>query len=457
MTTARQASAAPVDPARARIDALDVLRGVAVCGILLMNIFAMGGVSAYPLTTFPARWNAEWVSWGLQTVFVQGAMRGLFTMLFGAGMLLMLRRAEGAEGRAAPIDVWARRALVLMALGTLQWAVLLWPGEILWNYGVSGLLLLAFRAAKVRVLVIAAAVMIAGLCADTAYWTHQTVDQYHTGHAAMAATTPLTADQREAAAALRAQRAAVHPAPRALAERVEQRTHPISLLQWSAAYWAEENIGLTGWLDVAESVAFMLIGMALFRTGVLTGAASAATYRRMILIGYGGGLAWRTVPVILAARTGWDMGDPAVATWQWTVALAMFEPARLLVTIGHAGVVLALLQRGVFGKADTLRALGRMALTVYCLQSAIGSVLFYGLGLLGRFSLPELWGIAACIWVATALFCRWWLARFAMGPVERVLRVLAYAQWSEPGTWRRSPVPTYTATSHPRRRLGDQT
>ncbi len=439
-----------------RIDALDVLRGVAVCGILLMNIWGMGGAREYPLTTFPARPNAEWVTWGVQTVFVQGAMRGLFTLLFGASMLLMLRAADGEAGRSAPIDVWARRALVLMALGTLQWAVLLWPGEILWNYGVSGLFLLAFRTAKPRTLLIAAAMLIAGLSADTAHWTSEKVVQYQQGHAAIAlrnAGAPLSVEQQEAVGAVETQRAAVHPGPSVIAERVTQRTHMPSLLRWSANYWAGENIGITGWLNLAESVAFMLVGMALFRLGVLTGAAPAATYGRMMLLGYGGGLAWRLVPVLLAARTGWDMGDPAVAIWQWTVALAMFEPARLLVTLGHAGLVLWLLQRGTLGSADTLRALGRMALTVYCLQSLIGSGLFYGLGLVGRLSLLELWGIAAAIWVATAMFCRWWLARFEMGPVERVLRTLAYARWTEPRSWGRTAA--YSATSHPGRRATD--
>lgn len=439
----------------ARIDSLDVLRGVAVCGILLMNIWGMGGVGDYPLSTFPARWNAEWVTWGVQTVFVQGAMRGLFTLLFGASMVLMLRRADGEDGRAAPIDVWARRSLVLMALGTLQWAVLMWPGEILWNYGVSGLFLLAFRTARPRTLLIAAAVLIAGLSADTAHWTWQQVDQYHQGTTAIVAGGARTPEQRAAIKAVEAQHAAIHPAPALIAERVEQRTHLPTLLRWSANYWAGENIGITGWLDVAESVAFMLVGMAMFRAGVLTGAAPAATYRRMMLIGYGGGLAWRLVPVLLAARTGWDMGSSEVATWQWTVALAMFQPARLLVTLGHAGLVLWLLRAGAFGRARTLRALGRMALSVYCLQSLIGSTLFYGLGLLGRLSLLELWGVAAAIWVATALFCRWWLGRFEMGPVERVLRAVAYARWSEPQTWGRAS-PAYSPDFHPGRRESDR-
>lgn len=436
-----------------RIDALDVLRGVAVCGILLMNIWSMGGTSTYPLTHFPARPDAEWLTWGLQTVFVQGAMRGLFTLLFGAGMLLMLKRADGEDGRAAPIDVWARRSLVLMALGTLQWSVLMWPGEILWNYGVSGLFLLAFRTARTRTLLIAAALLIAGLAADTAHWTYEKVDQYHQGVAAITAGAAPTPEQQAAIRAVAEQRATVHPDPTAIARMVEQRTHLPSLLRWSANYWAGENIGITGWIDVAESVAFMLVGMALFRTGVLTGAAPAATYRRMMLIGYGGGIAWRLVPVVLAARTGWDMGASEVATWQWTVALAMFEPARLLVTLGHVGAVLWLVQRGVFGRAETLRALGRMTLTVYCLQSLIGSALFYGFGLLGRFSLLELWGIAAGIWAATALFCRLWLARFDNGPVEWLLRALAYARWSEPKSWRRAPA--YSPAFHPGRRRDD--
>ena len=92
----RPIAAAPAE----RIHTLDVLRGIAICGILLMNIHGMGDVADYPLTGFPAAWNGEWIAWGVQTIFVQGAMRGLFTILFGASMLIMLRRAEGAGARS---------------------------------------------------------------------------------------------------------------------------------------------------------------------------------------------------------------------------------------------------------------------------------------------------------------------------------------------------------------------
>jgi uncharacterized protein len=428
-----------------RIHTLDVLRGVAICGILLMNIWTMGAVADHPLAHFPAGWTAEWISWAVQTIAVQGAMRGLFTLLFGAGMVLMLRRAEGVDGKATPLDIWARRCLALMACGTAQWALFLWPGEILWNYGVTGLFLLAFRTARPRTLLIAAALIIAGISANNAYWTHEQVVQLHQGAAWLdaGAATPLSDDQAAAVRAERQARATIRPTAAAHRAEVERRTHWGSLIRWSAGYWATENLSVTGWLDVAESLSFMIVGMALFRLGWLTGDASAATYRRLMLGGYGVGLVWRALPVVLGVRSGLDMGSPLVAPVWWTLDEAAFEPARLAITLGHAGLIVTLLRAGWLGRAVTLRALGRMTLTVYCLQSVLGSILFYGFGLVGRFTLPALWLVAAGSWTVTALLCRWWLARFAMGPGEQLLRAIAYG--TLPAWRRRAPAPTQPA------------
>jgi uncharacterized protein len=422
----RTTNAEPVPPAQ-RIAALDVLRGVAICGILLMNIFSMGGVQEFPITSWPPRPNLEWLSWGVQTLFVQGAMRGLFTLLFGASMLLMLRRAEAGE--VAPVDAWARRSLGLMAFGVAQFALFLWPGEILWNYGVSGLFLLAFRTARPRTLLCAAGLLIAGLSINAAHWTGQQVTQLQQGTAAASAGSAdsnLSPDLRAAIKAEQAERAAAHPSREELRQEISRRTHLGTLLHWSASYWAEQNLTFTGWVDIAESLSFMLVGMALFRLGVLTGEASAGTYRLMLLVGYGGGLAWRGFAVWLNIRSGLDMGAAGVSVNTWVWSQAMFEPARLLVTLGHVGLVLTLFRSGLLGRAPTLTALGRMTLTVYCLQSILGSALFYGFGYLGAFGLPGLWAIAAGIWVATGLFCRWWFAHHAMGPAEKLLRWVAY-------------------------------
>jgi uncharacterized protein len=412
-----------------RIHTLDVLRGVAICGILLMNIHGMGAVTDYPLTHFPAAWNGEWIAWGVQTIVVQGAMRGLFTILFGASMLIMLRRAEGAGASARPLDIWARRSIALMGFGIAQWLLFLWPGEILWNYGISGLFLLAFRSARPRTLLIAAAVLTAGLAANAAFWTHQQVVQLEQGEAAAARARlglPITADDRAAIAAERDHRASIRPTAEQRAERIAQRTHPIGLLHWSAGYWMRENLTITGWVDIAESISFMLIGMALFRTNILAGTAPIATYRRMMIGGYAGGLLLRGAHVALLARSGLDMGSPLVPGWAWIAAEAAFEPARLLMTIGHVGLAVLLFRGGAFGQAVTLRALGRMTLSVYCLQSILGAMIFYVAGYVGAFTLPQLWVIAAAIWMVSAILCRWWLAHQEMGPAETLLRRIAY-------------------------------
>ena len=418
-------------PGAVRIESLDVLRGIAVCGILLMTIVKMGSVTPYAIEAFPARWDASWIIWGIQTIFVDGAMRGLFTLLFGAGMVLMLRRAEGHGGQTSPLDMWARRSIALMGFGTLLWLVFLWPGEILWTYGISGLFLLAFRNARPRTLLATAAAILVLLSANNGYRTHALAEQLRSGSAALALTrdgaSPTAAQRTDAAAAL-AERARVHPDAATLAERRVQRTHLASLIRWSEGFWLEENVGIGGWLDIAESVAFMLIGMALFRLGVLTGAAAPAIYRAMMLAGYIGGIAGRGLTVWIGARSGLDMTAGAVSPALWALSDALFEPTRLLITLGHVAAILTLFAKGWLGRAEPIRALGRMALTVYALQAAIGSLLFYGAGLVGRFALPGLWGIAAMIWIATALFSRWWLARHPMGPAERALRRIAYGR-----------------------------
>ena len=428
-TAVNRSPLAPASVTADRIHTLDVLRGVAICGILLMNIFGMGGVTAVPVTRFPIGWTAEWITWGIQSLFVQGAMRGLFTLLFGASMLLMLRRAEGPGGSAAPLDVWTRRCLALMGFGIALWLVFLWPGEILWNYGITGLFLLAFRTARPRALIAAALLLIAGLGANDAYWTRQQAAQWQQGHEAAALVVQgrtIDADQRAALTAAEAEQARIHPSPASIRDKISERTRARSLWRWSENYWFGANLAFTGWLDIAESLAFMLIGMAMFRAGILTGAAPVRTYWTMAIAGYGGGLALRGLHLWLLVRSGLDMGTPGTPPIVWALIEGAFQPARLLVTLGHVGTIVLLFRSGVLGEAKTLRSLGRMTLSVYCLQALIGALLFYALGLVGLFTLPQLWLIAAGIWIVSAILCRSWLAHHAMGPAETLLRRIAY-------------------------------
>lgn len=413
----------------ARIDTLDLLRGVAICGILLMNIPLMGLIGDRAGPSLPARWNADWISWGVQSVVFEGTMRGLFTMLFGAGMLLMLRRSEGHAPSVAPFDIWARRCLALMALGIVQWTIFIWPGEILFLYGVSGLFLLAWRTARPRGLLISAAILLLALSTLGGAKSHAryTLLQASIPAAvAQAAGKSLTERQQAALKAVAKSRAELHPAPAAIRKETIERTHLPSLLGWSWGIWSRYNIGVELWEGIFESVGFMLIGMALYRTAILTGAASSGTYAWMMAIGYGVGIPVRLFMLWWGSRTGYDLDVTRMNPIYSVLHGFAYEPVRLLITLGHVGLLAALWRGGVLGRAVTLRALGRMALTVYSLQSILTSILFYALGFVGMFGFATLMGISVLIWIVTAAFCRFWLARYAMGPAEAALRAIAY-------------------------------
>lgn len=421
-----------------RIEILDVLRGVAICGILLMNIPFMGMTGDRGAPPLPAAWNADWISWGVQTIAFEGTMRGLFTMLFGAGMLLMLRKAEGSGRETVPFDIWTRRCWALIILGIVQFAVLMWPGEILVNYGVAGLFLLAVRTARPKILVTLGAVILILTSIPFAIEQYRQVETLRASIPAAAAKATgkkLTDEQAEAIKAADEARKIFHPTPADVAKEVKRRTEFPSLLAWSTGQWSEWNMGSGRWyLDVAESLGFMMIGMALFRTGVLTGTASAAVYRRMILVGYGAGVGLRLLLMAWGARTGFDLDIARLHMGMAVIRAAAYEPARLAITLGHVGLLVILFRNGALGRATPLRALGRMALTAYTLQSLLTSILFYALGWVGAFGFATLMGIAVAIWLITGLFATWWLGRHDMGPAEQLLRAAAY------GSFRRTPA-----------------
>ena len=137
----------------------------------------------------------------------------------------------------------------------------------------------------------------------------------------------------------------------------------------------------------------------------------------------------------VAARTGFqpDLAHPSLL---WMLFQAeIYEPARLLITLGHMSLIVSLFRVGALGQATLLRAFGRMALSVYMMQAVLTSVLFYGLGYLDHFSFVELTGTCVGIWGVTGLFCLTWLRKFDIGPVEGVLRAIAYGSFRD--GWRK--------------------
>lgn len=414
-----------VQPA-SRLESLDLLRGFALCGILLVNIMLMGGFWDQFHPDLPATLtNPNWGVWIVQHLFVQGSMRGMFTLLFGAGMLLITLRGEDGRGTIQAADVYFRRCVALLALGVFNATVLLFPGDILYVYGLSGFLLFIFRMARPRTLIAISAAMLLMLTIESAVvGAHQAVEARRGAELAVQVQpgAVLTGEDAQALKAYTRAREAQAMSPEVLAEETAARTGgPLSLLKWSVRTWLDYAASSYTITLVIETVAFMLLGMALFKLGVLGGARSLRFYLALAAGGYAVGLAVNGAQAIVLWSS--QFSSESFATQ------ASYELGRCAMTLGHVGLLLSLWKMNALGFVGrALRNLGRMALTNYLGQSAIAALLFYGFGLWGRLEWWGLWAVAAGVWAFQMIFSALWLKRFNMGPLEWALRWFAYGR-----------------------------
>jgi len=421
-------------PAVARLDVLDAIRGFALCGILLINLPHMAWLMA---SDEPVRGVREGglstALWWVQMLLVNGNMRGLFSLLFGASMLLFLAKAErGSATRAEANRLMLRRLFWLFMFGIVDMTLLLWPGDILNIYAIAGLIVLPFATARPRTLAIGAVIAIAGVSAYLA--VHQLpkraiITQGPLLEARAASGQILSADDQKKVESWREIRTGKLAKPEEIAaERAiriggyADNLRYLSKLSWE---W------LLDWKDtlrwIFDAVAFMLVGMLLYRLGWIQGEASRRTYLVVSLIGYGLGVPLKSIEALRDWHLMMGIASPEFSMF-WLPALTL-QTARLLVTLGHAGLFLWCWK--TFGlRLVPLQALGRMAFTGYLGQSILAATIFsgFGLGLWGRLSLAELWLTAAIIWAIEIAFAMAWLSRFSMGPFEWTWRTLTYGR-----------------------------
>lgn len=403
-TTESSRSAAPVSEA-GRIHAIDILRGFAVLGILIVNIWTF----AWLATTYPNPSAAPggglagidlWI-WGAVNLFADTKFISIFSMLFGAGIALMSERMErrGASGRG----LHYRRQFWLLALGLLH-AYGIWHGDILVPYALCGFLLYPCRRWSPRRLLwtggvaIAVVVLLFGLLQVTIPF--------------------VSAEERTALAAEWA------PPPAQLdAEIAAMRGGWTDQMPIRATYAAfVQGIAFPSYL-LWRVGGLMLVGMALYKLGVLSGRRPAAFYRR--LAGWGLGLG---LPVVaaglwynIAGGFAWERSTFGGGLFNYVGSVGVF--------LGYVGLVM-LLARGtrMAGVRARLAAVGRMALTNYIAQSVFCSLIFYGhgLGAFERVGSVACVGIVVAIWGLQLAWSPWWLARFRFGPLEWLWRTLSY-------------------------------
>jgi uncharacterized protein len=391
---------------RNRIASLDVLRGVAVLGILIMNIqaFAMPKSAYLNPTSFGKLEGNDFFIWLLSHVFADQKFMTIFSMLFGASIIMLSQKAKRHQRRSTKLQY--RRFLYLGILGLIH-AYLIWSGDILFLYAITGALIYLFRSKKshsqmragIVFLIIGSSISIlSGF--STPFWEEP---EYNNTITEVWMPTP------------EAQSNEIDQYKGSLSQQMAQRK--TAALEFQTTVFAFESF----W----RIAGCMLIGMALFKRKVFIGRKNSTHYLKMIGYGIGIGLPLVIVGTILDFNYDWD----------FRLSFFFFSQLNywgsIFMAIGYIGLIVLMCKPGTTSFiAKSMTHVGRMALSNYLMQSLICSFIFYGIGLgyFGSLDRPAQALLVLLIWIFQILFSNTWLRFFRYGPFEWLWRSLSYGK-----------------------------
>ncbi len=386
-----------------RIVALDVLRGFAVLGILVVNIRGFATASAAylnPSVGGGLEGSGFWV-WASTALLADTKFISIFSALFGAGMAMTADRMAQRGAPAASLHY--RRQLWLLVFGMAH-AYLIWHGDILVAYALCGFLLYPLRNVRPQRQLVLGAAMVAVVIP---LWL------------GVGLSVPVWPEAEQAA-----MQADWAPPPAALEAEAEAfRGGWLEQMPYRAAeaFGLQTMVFLVYFLWRAGGL--MLVGMGLYRLGVLTGRRSIAFYRRTAVVGLGLGLPLVAAGIVYNVRADFSLEH---SMFQGTLFNYV---GSLGVFLGYVSVVMLVVQgRRLPRLQQRLAAVGRMALTNYISQSVLCSLFFYGhgLGMFGRVSPLGQVGVVLAVWGLQLAWSPWWLRRFRFGPLEWLWRTATY-------------------------------
>lgn len=416
-------SAGPV-AASARIESLDVLRGFAVLGILLLNILGFGfhsGVYSNPANAMTGLGDV--LAWAGVELLAEGAMRCLFSMLFGAGIVLF---ATGANAKSARLHY--RRTFWLLVIGLFDVYVLLWSGDILVNYALAGAVLFWVRNASASRLLACGLLLIAFMSLMYFAMNYSLAPAQAAADEVAAAADPhqLSPEVREAARQWQQFAQDFQPDSSQIAtELAQRRASYASAFVWNIQQASEMLLVVLPLFLFWDALAMMLLGMALYKYGVLQGTRDYHFYFRLMVSGFFVGL------LVNSYEVGRAVADEFALLSVFAQMQPTYHLGRLGMALGYIGLFFCLAQWGIGMRLrQRLAAAGRMALTNYLLQSLICAVLFTGLGfsLVGELLRWQSYGVVITIWLLQLWFSTWWMDRYRFGPAEWLWRGLTYGK-----------------------------
>lgn len=409
-----------------RINSIDILRGFALLGILVINVyfFALPFMSVDNPLLGGGRAALHVFTWQFTHIFFSLKFMSLFSLLFGAGVILFTGRLEAAGKKSGRL--YYRRIFWLLLIGLVH-AYFIWVGDILVSYALVGLLVYPLRKLRGRPLIIAGMLVMLvwfplsyGGGKFLGYLQNQATEAQEAQRAGEA----LSSEQVMWLDIWSQISEGMYPSEETLNREIEAYRGAYSdALSYRIPQAISMQIGgllfFVGW----RVLGMMLLGMGLYKLGVLSALRPRRFYLLCMIVGYGIGL-----PVV-GYGSNQLIAHSFDAIYIATGGGYFNYVGSILVMFGHLGLVMFAYQSGwVQGLMKRLAAVGRTALSNYLLQSVVFTLLFYGYGLelyakIDRFYLM---GFVIVMWVAQLYVSPWWLSHFRFGPVEWLWRSLTY-------------------------------
>ena len=389
-----------------RYESIDFLRGVAVLGILVMNIqsFSMPMAAYFNPTALGDRGPIDFAIWTASHLFFDQKFMTMFSLLFGAGIVVMTTRA--AERGARPAVLHYRRMFALLIFGLIH-AYLICDGDILVLYSICGAIVYLFRRlSPVPLVAIALTSLIIG---SGLLW--------YGGSQLPSAPEAARQEFIDFWA----------PSPQLLArETAAFRGGWLDEMPVRVENSLEFHTSDLWLWGVWRASAVMLIGMALFKWRVVTGERSAKFYAWMAIAGFLVGLPIIAYGVFTMNAHGWE------TFYSFFIGGLYNYWASLLVAGGWIGLLITIWRRAPRTLIAPFVAVGRTAFSCYILTSLICTTIFYGhgFGWFGYVSRPGQLLITLAVWITLLTVAPLWLRRFPFGPLEWLWRTVTY--WERP-------------------------
>lgn len=412
----------PTAPSQ-RIESIDVLRGWVVLGILTINILLFGlpdvvGVNPTIWGTYEGIDIFAFVS--AQVVF-EGAQRTIFSMLFGAGVLLFIERISADERHGNIRRLYYRRMIGLMVFGLIDMYLLLWFGDIIFLYGFVGLFLYFLRNVSKQTLLTLSGILlvISTLMFGGLQWVktnlvepgiESALEKVESGEELDLFETEYFAAYNE-----------IFDVEGSILPEVEAKQKGY----FSAYPYVLEMINTLQWFALPvysfwDVVLMMMVGMVLYKLRVFDASRTIRTYLTMTLLGFGIGILINVYEVSTTLINNYSIASQ----FQWTYHLG-----RLAMAFGYIGTIMLVCKVGVLPRVRScLAAVGRMALTNYLVQSILCLIFFILLGFFGKLRFHELYYVVFVIWAIQLVYSPLWLKRYRYGPVEYLWRRWTYGR-----------------------------